>query len=1100
MPASKSLRPFACAVLFVLTTLLLLPSGALADSTRWLPGQPGFGDMVVDEASGHVFISPGRTGSRLLVRDLDGNPQSTIAPIPGGTGMVLDGTKLYVALCDQSAISVISTTTLTEIERIQLGTVQLSGTCDLALTGGRLWFPTSDQHARIASVTTATPHTVVADALGVTVYSPLFPTATTPVSSLVVGTAGLSPSSWKTFDVTTTPATALMSAQTGSNLQDGALTANGSHVIAATGSPYYGQRFALPAITAAGQYTTGAYPKAAAVSPDGAWIAIGRDSAVSDVYVFASGSPAAVREFDLGTGLQIVPRGMRFTADASRIYAIGSDSLGKVYALSIFESPTSGTALPPAPLVVPTPSAGVAPGSTAQFALGGTSAPTDLVVDAANGHVFVAHGSAGTGITVRNLDGSAAGTIADEPGATSMVLRDGKLYVTLCGWNAIDVIDAATLTRTERIDLGTNTMGGTCSLGLANGRLFYPDSDQWVAVRSVTAAAPHTFATNVLGSTRYEPKFASSNAQPNRLLVTETGISTSTVEAYDVTASTVTRAVSASVSGYADDLAADTPGTSIGVLLHELRTSDMAITATYAGSGTMAYSPDGSWLASLAWEPYGADVLVFARGDNEPRRRFEIVGSSGEAYESTLAFSPTGDRLYAVVSPTFSPVAPTLHVINAPTAAGTAYPDYATAPMLTGASAPGSVLTCGPGTWSGSPSFTYTWRRDTTAISGATASTYTTVAGDLGKSVRCIARATNAAGGTSAMSNPIVVADGPSNTAAPTVTGTVAPGATLTCTAGTWTGSPTYAYQWRRNGAPIATATVATYVVDVADYGTTISCAVTATDANGSATAASAGVTVGSAPLNTVLPPLTGSTTAGSLLQCGTGAWTGGPTYAYAWSRGGVVIDAQVSPTYATVAADAGTVLRCTVTATNAYGTNTATSAGLTMAPTSTPDPDPTPNPNPTPDPTPNPNPTPTPPVDPTLPGTTPDPDPVPEDPEPDTTGPRITVTATRQRLTTALAGGYRIKVTCNEACTATYRVEIATGTARQLRLPPLVATSPTSSLAARTPSSVLMKFTLRARRALAARRSLPVIVKVTAVDAAGNTTTRTIRRALTRN
>ncbi|HEY5287546.1 MAG TPA: carboxypeptidase-like regulatory domain-containing protein [Solirubrobacteraceae bacterium] len=77
----------------------------------------------------------------------------------------------------------------------------------------------------------------------------------------------------------------------------------------------------------------------------------------------------------------------------------------------------------------------------------------------------------------------------------------------------------------------------------------------------------------------------------------------------------------------------------------------------------------------------------------------------------------------------------------------------------------------------------------------------------------------------------------PVNTGAPTLTGTPALGQTLNCSTGTWANSPTsFSYAWLRSGVPIAGQTAATYVVQAADEGHTISCQVTAANGGGSYT------------------------------------------------------------------------------------------------------------------------------------------------------------------------------------------------------------------------------------------------------------------------
>ena len=79
----------------------------------------------------------------------------------------------------------------------------------------------------------------------------------------------------------------------------------------------------------------------------------------------------------------------------------------------------------------------------------------------------------------------------------------------------------------------------------------------------------------------------------------------------------------------------------------------------------------------------------------------------------------------------------------------------------------------------------------------------------------------------------------PVNTVAPSVTGTATVGQTLSCSTGTWTGSPapTFTYQWQRVTTNITSATSSTYVLVAADAGNTIRCVVTATNTIGAVSA-----------------------------------------------------------------------------------------------------------------------------------------------------------------------------------------------------------------------------------------------------------------------
>jgi hypothetical protein len=74
----------------------------------------------------------------------------------------------------------------------------------------------------------------------------------------------------------------------------------------------------------------------------------------------------------------------------------------------------------------------------------------------------------------------------------------------------------------------------------------------------------------------------------------------------------------------------------------------------------------------------------------------------------------------------------------------------------------------------------------------------------------------------------------PGSAVTPAIGGTLGVGQTLTCSPGTWSAYPTsYAYQWDRDGAPIAGATSPTYVVVAADQGQSLTCVVTASNSRG---------------------------------------------------------------------------------------------------------------------------------------------------------------------------------------------------------------------------------------------------------------------------
>jgi hypothetical protein len=84
-------------------------------------------------------------------------------------------------------------------------------------------------------------------------------------------------------------------------------------------------------------------------------------------------------------------------------------------------------------------------------------------------------------------------------------------------------------------------------------------------------------------------------------------------------------------------------------------------------------------------------------------------------------------------------------------------PVNSVAPAITGTATEGQTLTVSTGTWSGSPTFSYVWRHDGTAISGATASTYTLVTGDIGTVITCSVTATNSGGFSSVITSATAI-------------------------------------------------------------------------------------------------------------------------------------------------------------------------------------------------------------------------------------------------------------------------------------------------------------------------------------------------------
>jgi NHL repeat-containing protein len=174
----------------------------------------------------------------------------------------------------------------------------------------------------------------------------------------------------------------------------------------------------------------------------------------------------------------------------------------------------------------------------------------------------------------------------------------------------------------------------------------------------------------------------------------------------------------------------------------------------------------------------------------------------------------------------------------------------------------GTTLTCS--TTTAATTIGFQWLRNGAPIPGATSASYTTALADAGMVVQCQVFALDANAGSTQVSNPAVVAQPAPPTAPPVAPNNIAqpaqsdslnvPGPpedrTLTCNPGTWTGSPTFTYQWYQNGAAIAGATASTYVVTSGSLSAAAAfqCAVTGANTGGSVTTVSANVLTSPAP------------------------------------------------------------------------------------------------------------------------------------------------------------------------------------------------------------------------------------------------------------
>jgi hypothetical protein len=278
------------------------------------------------------------------------------------------------------------------------------------------------------------------------------------------------------------------------------------------------------------------------------------------------------------------------------------------------------------------------------------------------------------------------------------------------------------------------------------------------------------------------------------------------------------------------------------------------------------------------------------------------------------------------------------------------------APSIAGIPQDGKTLTANAGSWLGVSEigYAYQWQRCDLGghgcedIEGATDSTYTATAEDVGKTLRVVIGASEAGGSISQRSDasqPIAAEGAPVLEEPPLSSGTGLVGYQLSATTGTWSaeGPLTYSYQWEQCNplgggcATISGATDASYTLVGADLEKEIRVLVSAKDEGGTSVAASQPIgEIRQATLaNVTAPSVSGSPTFGRALSADPGIWTadGSIAYTYRWERCDEhgeecsTIEGAEDPSYTPGEADVGQTVKVVVTTTGPEGSAEAASA-----------------------------------------------------------------------------------------------------------------------------------------------------------------------------
>ncbi len=266
-------------------------------------------------------------------------------------------------------------------------------------------------------------------------------------------------------------------------------------------------------------------------------------------------------------------------------------------------------------------------------------------------------------------------------------------------------------------------------------------------------------------------------------------------------------------------------------------------------------------------------------------------------------------------------------------------------PSITGIPGVGSLLQILNPIWSlPGVTTTYQWFVDNVPVPGATGPTFVPGFEDAGKQVHALVTGTLAGLPIiSALTNylpiPAATEEPLAATSAATITGTAKVGKVVSVEDPTWNEEGVeHAYQWLRDGSPIAGATTRTYTLTPEDYGRRILVKVTGSKegwTDSTVDSQEVSPALGDALTFTSQPSVSGTVALGRTLTALPGAWGSGdtPTFTYQWRRGGQVITGATSSTYVVSTDDLGSTLAVTVTATRAaYAPGLFTTSALPVA------------------------------------------------------------------------------------------------------------------------------------------------------------------------
>ena len=477
----------------------------------------------------------------------------------------------------------------------------------------------------------------------------------------------------------------------------------------------------------------------------------------------------------------------------------------------------------------------------------------------------------------------------------------------------VQAADAGTYTATA-----TNSAGSATSTGAVltvNAAAVAPAITTQPSSQAVTAGGTASFTVAASGSPT--PTYQWAKGGVNISGATSATLSLSNVQAGD--AGTYTAVATNSAGSATSTGAVLTVNAAAVAPAITTQPSSQAVTAGGTASFTVAAS--GSPTPTYQWAKGGVNI---SGATSATLALSNVQAADAGTYTATATNSAgTATSTGAVLTVNAATVAPAITTqpsSQAVTAGGTASFTVAA---------------------SGSPTPTYQWAKGGVNISGATSATLTLSNVQAGDAGTYTAVATNSAGSATSTGAVLTVS---ASAVAPAIatqpsSQIVTAGATVTMTVAV-TGSPTPTVQWKKDGTDLSGMTGTTLTLPSAQASDAGAYTAVATNSAGTATSATATLTV-TDPVTTTAPAITTQPSSQTVTAGGTATLTvaasGSPTPTIQWTKNGLAITGATSPTLTLVNVQAADAATYAAVATNSAGTATSNGAVLTVAASSAP-------------------------------------------------------------------------------------------------------------------------------------------------------------------